>query len=231
MKTKAERTVILDEWVVSRIEHSTEDPNFGFVETFYQTCSAALVSLWKSQFRMAKSGPHKSTLKKDVASIRLWEENFPPGHLDSILAESSDLKINVLENLTGIGKILIPYLTDYDEAMFGTQIERDPDRNFATELETQLEKAALMIDVDERSDTSSDDETDDSLSITECHQNRLGRLHSYISCLIDLVPVVERYICSLQCKAEVQSVPNKTVFRLSQRAQPYAMRIRDRWVS
>jgi hypothetical protein len=234
MKTKAESKSIIDDWVVSKIDYSIEDPNFGFIETFYQTCSAALDSLWKSQFRMINPGPHKSTLKKDIASIRLWEENFPPGHLDTVLAESSGLKIAVLESLMGIGKILVPYFTegDGDEDVFDIGNENAPERNFAKELKTQLEKAALMFDPDETSDPSSDDETsDDSSSSTERHQNHLGRLHSYISCLIDLVPAIERYICSLQCKAEVQSVPIKTVFRLSHHAQPYAMRIRDRSVS
>lgn len=232
MKTKAESKSILDDWVVSKIDHSIEDPNFGFVETLYQTCSAALFSLWKSQFRTAKPGPQKCTLKKDIASIRLWEENFPSGHLDTILAESSGLKTAVLENLTGIGKILVPYFTDGDEAIPEARNESSPKRNFAKDLAMQLEKAALMVDPDETSDSSSDEETsDDSSSSTERHQNRLGRLHSYISCLIDLAPAVERYICSLQCKKDVQSVPVETVFRLSHRAQPYAMRIRDRSVS
>lgn len=234
METKAESKSILDDWVVSKIDHSIEDPNFGFVETFYQTCTAALNSLWKSQFRTMKPGPHKSTLKKDIASIRLWEENFSPGHLDTILAESSGLKIAVLESLIGIGKILVPYFTvgDGDEDVFDIRNESAPERNFAKELKTQLEKAALMFDPDETSDSSSDDETsDDSSSSTERHHNHLGRIHSYIICLVDLIPAVERYIYSLQCKAEAQSVPIKTVFRLSHRAQPYAMLISDRSVS
>ncbi|OOQ88852.1 hypothetical protein PEBR_11720 [Penicillium brasilianum] len=234
MKTKAESKSILDDWVVSKIDYSIEDPNFGFIETFYQTCSAALGSLWKSQFRAINPGPHKSTLKKDIASIRLWEENFPPGHLDTILAESSGLKIAVLESLIGIGKILVPYFRvgDGDEDVFDIRNESAPERNFAKELKTQLEKAALMFDPDETSDSSSDDETsDDSSSSTERHHNHLGRIHSYISCLIDLIPAVERYIYSLQCKAEAQSVPIKTVFRLSHRAQPYAMLISDRFTN
>ncbi|KAB8240091.1 hypothetical protein BDV35DRAFT_374666 [Aspergillus flavus] len=232
MKTKAETTDILDDWVVSRIDHSYENPNFGFVETLYQTCSAALVSLWKSHLRLTSDNPQKSTLKKDIASIQFWEENFPVGHLDTILAESSGLKIRVLENLRGIGKILIAFFTDYDEVIFSTQNERNPECNFANDLLIQVEKAALMLDVEEKSERSSDDETDDDSSpATERHQNRLGRLDSYISCLIDLTPVVERHIYSLQCKTEAQYVPIETTFRLSHRAQPYAMRIRDRFAN
>ncbi|KAL6237463.1 hypothetical protein BDW75DRAFT_238252 [Aspergillus navahoensis] len=232
MKTKAESTYTSDDWLVSKIDYSSEDPNVGFVETLYQTCSAALVLLWKSHFRWTSDNPQKRTLKKDIGSIHFWEENFPTGHLNTILAESSGLKIRVLENLTGIGKILIPIVRDYDEAIFRTQNERDPPRNLATELAIQLEKAALILDVEERSEPPSDDETDDDSSpAPESLQNRLGRLHSYIGCLIDLTPVVERYIRSLQRKAEVQYGPIGAVFRLSHRAQPYAMRIRDRFAN
>ncbi|BAE66600.1 unnamed protein product [Aspergillus oryzae RIB40] len=177
MKTKAETTDILDDWVVSRIDHSYENPNFGFVETLYQTCSAAL----------------KSTLKKDIASIQFWEENFPVGHLDTILAESSGLKIRVLENLRGIGKILIAFFTDYDEVIFSTQNERNPECNFANDLLIQVEKAALMLDVEEKSERSSDDETDDDSSpateriYTPCSARRklnMFRLRLLFVCLI-----------------------------------------------
>ncbi|KAJ5726601.1 uncharacterized protein N7483_007958 [Penicillium malachiteum] len=229
MKTKADITDIPDDWLISKIDHSSENPNFGFVKSLYQTCSAALVSMWKSHIRLTPHNRQKSILKKDIASIHFWKENFPTGHLDTILAESSDLNIRVLQNLTGIGKILISIFTDYDEAIFSTNNKRYPEVKFSKELNTKVEKAALMLDVEERSDQSSDDETDDSTPATERQQNRLGRLHSYISCLIGLTPVMERYIWSLQCKAEVQYVPIETDFHSTHRAQPYAMRIRDRF--
>ncbi|KAJ6032529.1 hypothetical protein N7540_003261 [Penicillium herquei] len=229
MKTKADTMDMLDDWLISKINDSSENPDFGFIETLYQTCSAALVSLWKSHFRSTTHNRQKGILKKDIASIHFWKENFPTGHLDTILTESSDLKIRVLENLTGIGKILIPLFTDYGEATFSANSKRYSEVNFLKELNTQVEKATLMLDVEERSDPSSDDESDDFTPATERHQNRLGRLHSYTSCLIGLTPVVERYIWSLQRKAEIQYVPIETGFHSSHRAQPYAMRIRDRF--
>ncbi|KAJ5621361.1 hypothetical protein N7528_006144 [Penicillium herquei] len=229
MKTKAENKIIPYDWVLSNIHQSSEDPNFGFVETLYQTCSAALVSLWKSHFRFTTHNALKSTLKKDVASIKFWEENFPAGRLDTILAESSGLKIRVLETLVGIGRILLSFFKDYDEDKSSTPNECGPGVNFANQLEVQIEKVALILDAEERSEPSSDDETDDSSSTTERRQNRLGCLHSYINCLIGLTPVVERYICSLESKAEAQNAPIGTTFHLSHRAQPYAMRIRDRF--
>ncbi|KAJ5769461.1 hypothetical protein N7520_004020 [Penicillium odoratum] len=229
MKTKAKSEDPHYDWVMSKINHSSEDPNLGFVETLYQTCSASLLFLWKSQFRLTTHNPQKSTLKKDIASIQFWEENFPAGHLDDILGESSGLKIRVLENLAGISKILVSFFTDYGEARFSTLNDCDSENTLANDLETQLEKAALILDGEERSEPSSDEETDDSSPTTERLQNRLGRLHSFISCLMNLTPVLERYISSLHCKAEVEIVPIDTVFRLSHRARPYAMRIRDRF--
>ncbi|OKP15161.1 hypothetical protein PENSUB_2203 [Penicillium subrubescens] len=231
MKAAKDKPNFLSDWFVSRIDHSTQDPNVGFVETLYQTCSAALIYLWKSQFRSNPSTLHKRTLQRDVESLRLWAENFPSEHLDEILGESSDLKINVLENLTGIGKILVPYFVDCEETRKGRRKEKNLTTTLTQELETQLEKAMLTLSAEERSDSSSDDEiSDDSSSPTERQENRLGRLHCYISCLVDLAPVIEKNVSCLYRKVETQPLPTENMFRLSHEAQPYAMRIRDRSV-
>jgi hypothetical protein len=226
-----ETTELLDGWVISRIDHSTQDPNFGFVETLYQACSTALAHLWRSRFRLISHGPRENTLKKDVANLWLWEENFPPGHLDTILGHSGHLKTNVVENLNEIGKILMPYFAGYDETTTSAQNESNSTRDLVQELETQLEKAAIILSAEERSDSSSDDEaSDDSSSTIEREQNRYGRLHCYVSCLMDLAPVIEKHISCLQHKVEPRPAPLENVFRLSQSAQPFAMRIRDRLV-
>jgi hypothetical protein len=231
MKAARDTTEYFGDWFVSRIDLNTQDPNVGYIESLYQTCSAALIYLWKSQFRLKSPTQHKRTLQRDVASIRLWEENFPSGHLDTILGESSDLKINILENLTGIGKILLPYLVDFEGSTKGRRKEEKLEATLTQELESQLEKARIMLSAEERSDSSSDDETsDDSSSTTERQENRLGRLHCFISCLVDLAPVIEKNVACLHRKVEAQPVPIDNVFRLSHEAQPYAMRIRDRSV-
>ncbi|KAN0085427.1 hypothetical protein V8E54_001894, partial [Elaphomyces granulatus] len=227
-----ETTELLDGWVISRIDHSTQDPNFGFVETLYQACSTALAHLWRSRFRLISHGPRENTLKKDVANLWLWEENFPPGHLDTILGHSGHLKTNVVENLNEIGKILMPYFAGYDETTTSAQNESNSTRDLVQELETQLEKAAIILSAEERSDSSSDDEaSDDSSSTIEREQNRYGRLHCYVSCLMDLAPVIEKHISCLQHKVEPRPAPLENVFRLSQSAQPFAMRIRDRFTN
>jgi hypothetical protein len=231
MKATRETTELLGDWVMSGIDHSTQDPNVGFVETLYQTCSTALIHLWRSRFRLTSHGPHKNTLKKDVANIRLWEENFPPGYLDTILGQSDHLKTNVIENLKGIGNILMLYFAGCEGAAISPQNESNSTRDIVLELETQLEKAAIMLSAEERSESSSDDEEfDDSPSTTEREQNRYGRLHCYVSCLMDLTPVIEKHISRLQHKVEPPPTPLENVFRLSQSAQPFAMRIRDRLV-
>ncbi|KAJ5827300.1 hypothetical protein N7447_004063 [Penicillium robsamsonii] len=230
MKATKETTQSLSDWVISRIDHSTQDPNVGFVETLYHTCSTALVYLWRSRFRLIPHDSYKNTLKKDVANIRLWEENFPPGHLDTILGQSCHLKTNVIENLKGIGNILMPYFAGYDRTTTSGQNQRNSAWDLAQELDTQLEKATIMLSAEESSDSSSDDEvSDDSSSTIEREQNRLGRIHCYVSCLMDLAPVIDKHISFLQRKVEPRPTPLENVIRLSQSAQPFAMRIRDRF--
>ena len=235
MKPEDQKTGTIGGWLW-KSDPSSENPNFGFVETLYQTCSTALVSLWKSHLRLTTPNPQKHTLKRDIASIQFWEENFPDGHLDTTLAVSSGLKIRVLENLVSISRILISLFRDYDEATSSTQNKRGPQSNFASNLEILLEKAAMIFEAEERSESSesSSEESDDSNSSSsqtpQRRQNLLGRLHSYITCLVNLTPAVERYTYSSQCKAEVQPIPIQTVFQLSPDARPYAMLIRDRSV-
>ncbi|KAJ5151022.1 uncharacterized protein N7482_010274 [Penicillium canariense] len=217
---------------MARLIHSTQDPNVGFVETLYQTCSTALVHLWRSRLRLTLLGPQRNTFKKDVANIRLWEENFPPGQLDVLLGQSGHLRTNVVENLKGVGNILMPYFAGCEGNTTNAQNERSPVRHLARELKTQLEKATLMLSDEDGSNSSSDDEaSDDSSSTTEREQNRFGRLHCYISCLMDLAPVIEKHILFVQRQVEPESTLFENDFHISHNAQPFAMRIRDRFPS
>ncbi|KAJ6144079.1 hypothetical protein N7471_003532, partial [Penicillium samsonianum] len=226
MKATKETTQLLSDWVISRIDNSTQDPNVGFVETLYHTCSTALVYLWRSRFRLTPHDPHKNTLKKDVANIRLWEENFLPVTSTPFW----DNHTNVVENLKGIGNILMPYFAGCDITTTSGQNERTSAWDLSQELYTQLEKATIMLSAEESSDSSSDDEvSDDSSSTTEREQNRFGRIHCYVSCLMDLVPVIEKHISLLQYKVEPRPTPLDNVIRLSESARPFAMRIRDRF--
>jgi hypothetical protein len=232
MKERWERTEELGEWLISRIDHSTQSPDIGFVETLYQACSRALVYLWKTKFRFMLQGPHKSTLKKDVANIRLWEENFPSGSLDITHGKSRHLKMNVVENLKEIGNILRPYLASSDTSTATAEKQSKSARDFADELETQLEKAAIMLSAGYSSESSSEDEeSDDSSSPVQREHDRYGRLHCYVKCLMDLAPVIEKHFCHSQKESESQSTPVDTFVGLSHSAQPFAMHIRDRSVS
>lgn len=220
-------TKLAEDWLTYRTDQSTLDPNLGFVELFYQTCSAALVHLWRSHFRSTIRGSHRNTLKKDVANIDLWEENFPIGHLDTILGRSQPLKLNVIENLKGIGNVLRSYFAIYDSSTHAGN-GRDVAQDLGQELVTQLEKAVIILD-EAASDSSSDDDSSDNLSeSSESEYNRFGRLHCYVNCLMELVPVIERNISRLKKEEQSQHVPLQSEFRLSQDAQPFAMRIRDR---
>ncbi|KAJ5332788.1 uncharacterized protein N7506_006571 [Penicillium brevicompactum] len=229
MEPASEFTQTLSEWVLSRSDHSTQDPNIGFVETLYHTCSTALVYLWRSRFRFTSQIPRKNTLKKDVADIRLWEENFPPGHLDAILEQSRHLKTNVIENLKGIGSILRLFLTDCNSAAISGD-QRDVESSLAMDLDAQLEKTMIMLSSDENSESSSDDEfSDDSSSSSERETNQFGRIHCYVSCLMDTAPLINKRIAFSQGRVESQQTSSENVMRFSQSAQPFAMRIQDRF--
>ncbi|PWY78490.1 hypothetical protein BO94DRAFT_558822 [Aspergillus sclerotioniger CBS 115572] len=232
MKTRKESTKLLTDWVISRIDHSIQDPNVGFVETLYHTCSTALSHLWKCQFRFIPYGPRKNTLKKDVANLRLWRENFPSGCLDTILEQSGPLKTNVVENMERIGTILMPYFATCDGMTTSAESESNSTQDLIQELGAQLEKAAIMLSAEDRSSSSSDDDaSDDSFSTSESEQNRYGRLHCYVNCLMDVAPVIERHLSYLQHRVEPPSTHIENVFSLSQSAQPFAMRIRDRFTN
>ncbi|PYI05739.1 hypothetical protein BO78DRAFT_407943 [Aspergillus sclerotiicarbonarius CBS 121057] len=229
MVATKEETKLLTDWVISRIDHSIQDPNVGFVETLYHTCSTALVHPWKSHLRLIPHGPHKNTLKNDVANTRLWGDKFPPGCLDIILGQAGPLKTNVVENLERIGAILMPCLASCDGTTASAENESNSTQDLIQELNTQLEKAITMLSAEERPVSSSDGEVSDDLSpSSEREQNRYGRLHCYANCLMDLVPVIERTLFYLQHRVEPPSNPVENVFSPSQTAQPFAMRIRDR---
>lgn len=231
MKAAKDTSEFLDDLLLSRVDDSNHDPNCGFVESLYQTCSAALIYLWKSRFRLDSHTASNRSLQRDVATIRLWEENFPSGRLDHTLGGSSGLKINVLENLIGIGEILASYFVSSEGTEKNKQNEGESSKTMTSELETQLEKARIILGAEERSDSSSDDETsDDSSSTTERQENRFGRLHCYISCLVDLAPLIEQYSCNPQRGSATQPIPAGNVFRLFYEAQPFARRISDRSV-
>ncbi|KAJ9300049.1 hypothetical protein DTO271G3_2166 [Paecilomyces variotii] len=223
---------LLEDWVTVRREQDKQDPNIGFVETLYQICSTALVYLWRSRLRFLSPSPHKKTLRKDVLSIWLWEENFPAGHLDHILAQSDRLKRNVVENLQEIGSILLPDLLAGDDGTISdAENGINSTHDLVRELRIQLEKAEIILSAEEHSDWSSGDDEPDERSLTECEPNRYGRLHCYVNCLVDLAPLIETYLSSFLNKAEPQPSRHENVFHISPNAQPFAMRIRDRFAN
>lgn len=232
MKTIKRPAGSLDSWIESQIEHSVDDPNVGFVENLYQTCSVSLIHLWHSRLRFVSHGPHLNTLKKDVANIRLWEENFAAGRLDIILEQSSRLKTNVVENLKGIGEILIYYFMRSDEDVINHQVEGSSFQHLMKELRSLLDNAAIFLSAEEKSDPSSDEDTsDDSSSTTQSEVNCYGRLHSYVVCLMDLVPAIEKYALYLQHRVTQLPHSRDSIIYLSHGAQPFARLIIDRYVN
>lgn len=232
MKTVEKPAGLLDDSIESQIEHSADDSNVDFVESLYQACSVSLIHLWHSRLRFMSHGPRLNTLKKDVANLRLWEENFLTGRLDVILQQSSRLKTNVVENLQGIGEILMYYFLGSDENMINPQIESSSILSLVEELRSLLDNAAIFLSNEENSNSSSDEDTsDDSSSTTDRELYRYGRLHSYVVCLMDLVPAIERHAFCLQQRVALLPHSNDNVLHISEGALPFATRISDRFLS
>lgn len=101
------------------------------------------------------------------------------------------------------------------------------------ELELLLEKAAIILTNANNSDSSSDessDEDDDTME-TDFEGNSYGRLHCYISCLMELAPAIGKYISYLRHKQEEQDPPREEAFCVTQGAKPFLSRIFDRFVN
>ncbi|KAJ6031413.1 hypothetical protein N7540_002145 [Penicillium herquei] len=223
----------LEDWLISRTDRSTYDPNLGFIEKLHQTCSGILTHLWKSQFRWMSPGPQKTTLREDVVNLRLWHENYPRGCLDMILGQSDPLKMNVVENLNAIGDILLSFLVNRGYSTVGSPNESVFSPNRTRRLKAQLEKAALIISSEASSTSSTDDSevSDDAPSTAQLEKNKFERLDCYVLCLMDLVSVIKNQIYRMQNQVERPNHPIEDPFHLSQGARPFAMRIKDRFLN
>ncbi|KAJ6155072.1 hypothetical protein N7470_005638 [Penicillium chermesinum] len=151
MEIQKEEPPLDRDLILSRIDHSAQNPDIGFIETLYRTCTAVLVHLWKYGNRPTP-GSRENILRKDIADLSRWDENFLPGNLDATIEQSHHLRINVIENLVGIGKILVsssaPAETPVDTKE-KTRLRITPHQ----ELRTQLEKAKIILSTEEHSDS------------------------------------------------------------------------------
>jgi hypothetical protein len=97
-------------------------------------------------------------------------------------------------------------------------------------LEIMIEKAVIMLPYVDNSDSSSDESSLSAGPLLEEETNRYGRLQCYVTCLMDLSLAIERQNASIQALLNQRAVPPDTDFPVSQNAQPFAIRIRDRYV-
>ncbi|KAL2849695.1 hypothetical protein BJX68DRAFT_267011 [Aspergillus pseudodeflectus] len=216
---------LVNSWLGS--SHSNTDPNFGFIESLYHTCSSTLQQTWRLKSYLSVTDAQQIVLRNDVAQLSLWEENFPSARLDTILSYSNYLRIEVLENLYRIGKILVQYCHRIS-AQFQSDQAALPQN--IDDFNTLLDKAAGIISEKETSELSTDSDTDSVCSSsTEAECNQHGRLHCYITCLMELGPAIERQMANIQFKLDQQALPQLSHFSLSENAQPFAIRIKDRF--
>ncbi|KAL3455278.1 hypothetical protein BJX64DRAFT_77028 [Aspergillus heterothallicus] len=214
---------LVDSWVGS--SHSSLDPNFGFIESLYHACATTLHHLWKFRHLLSLTLAQQASLKENVGQLSLWEENFPSCRLDTILGHSNYLRMEVLENLVRIGKILMHY-----RRIISAHPENKTFTDGLEDLNPLVEKAAVILSDNDTSDSSTDSNTDsDSSSLSEAGRNQQGRLHCYIGCLLELGPTIEKQIANIQFKLDRQALPDMNPFSLSLNAQPFAIRIKDRF--
>lgn len=99
------------EWVNTSVQQCTDItftvPELGFVESLYRACSSILPEIWKYSIAIMPMDGVSLPMETTVVNLCLWTENFPPGELDTILENSGYLKINIVDNLSRIGRVLI----------------------------------------------------------------------------------------------------------------------------
>ncbi|KAL2844406.1 hypothetical protein BJX68DRAFT_242960 [Aspergillus pseudodeflectus] len=222
------------EWITSSTSTGSVstilNPNLGYIEAFYQTCLVIFGELWTSHLKKQPRSPRKTAMKNSIAQLRLWIENFEPFCMDTVLEQTGDLKISVVENLCEIGRILLRIQKENVTSPI-PQEQKGPRQLLANELEILIEKGTILLSNEgiysSSSDGSSSDESQPDVS--QLNHNFYGRLHSHISCLMDLSPVIERQLNSLQSRSYDPELRLFSSFHLSEVAQPLAMRIRDRF--
>lgn len=79
----------------------------GFTARLYGLCLSALRLLYRRKYDYHSPELQVHKLKEELEKLYLWGEHFEAGELDRALDQSEDLKENVLELLSGIGKLIL----------------------------------------------------------------------------------------------------------------------------
>lgn len=85
----------------------SRDSEEGFVARLYNHCLCALQYILKTERIKSPSSSRSSSLGECLGRLFLWGDAFDVGQLDRALDQSDEMKLNVLEQLARIGKLLL----------------------------------------------------------------------------------------------------------------------------
>ena len=79
----------------------------GFAARLYQLCLRALQDFYRQERDKDSSRSGSIVLRECLGRLYLWAEPFGVGELDRALEQSNELRDDVLERLSHIGKLLL----------------------------------------------------------------------------------------------------------------------------
>lgn len=85
----------------------------GFASRLYSLCLLLLRQLCRRKESGQLPGASVSSLKEELDKLYLWGEAFGDGELDRALEYSGDVRVNVLDSLRDIGKLLLRGMAKY----------------------------------------------------------------------------------------------------------------------
>lgn len=178
---------------------------------------------------ISRAAPDSLRLRSELERLVLWGGSFSldDGRLDEVLSRSSELRLAILSALCELGRVvkddLLPALTRQKEEQSSSMTE------MARELQQLCQKAATVLDPEERIDPDSLSDSESSSSHEDMDVAEiLDDVAIYIDCLMDLAPVINSPI--LDPERDGSPHPDVEEFGVSSsQARVFCHKIRDRF--
>ncbi|KAI9729829.1 MAG: hypothetical protein M1834_006577 [Cirrosporium novae-zelandiae] len=233
--------------MVAKTQNKELDCLTGIVELLYQACFDVFSQTWKLIF--TNTAPAKSIklkrgdLKESFTKFVIWHEGIDAGKWDKVLQYSKHLRDNILDNLYGIGIVLLKAISQSIHAEYNT---------YLSELDSLIEKGRSVIsgyddyddendneldsndeDEDEGEDENEDESENENEDEDEGEINRtMGiSIKIHVDCLMQLAPSLEHVSNHLELATKKALVVSPTNFKISKPAEIYVHNIRDKFSS
>lgn len=229
------------------IYSTVDNHETGIAESLYRLCLDVSKKCWRKISASSSLLPtaDRIVLREAFGSLYLWTPSPESGGLDKALAKSDDLKNEVLSLLVALGKVLAhskghrPLAADKTNTLTSElapicqSISVSSSLGDAvTNLDLIIEKVHIVRsgheDVDNDSEEwSTDSEEVDALDVTSF--NFIYDISSYVSCLMELLPTLERSLMLGQRPAEAKELSSLPTFCVSGPAAHFVYHIRDKF--